>query len=182
MTEAWLRGPLEGVDPLLMPAAHALVQASEDLARAATDLSADELWARPGGAASVGFHLRHVAGSIDRLLTYARGAQLDDAQKAALTREERLAEERPTLESLRAGARAAIDGALETISRTPEGSLLEARAVGRQALPTTVLGLLFHVAEHTQRHVGQLTTTAKIVRGLSAQPSAREAGDGEAGR
>ena len=81
--EAWLRGPLPDVDPYLMPAAHALVQSGEDLARAVEGLGAEQLWARPGGAASVGFHLRHIPGSIDRLLTYARGEALSDAQRAA---------------------------------------------------------------------------------------------------
>src|SRR5262245_55670020 len=81
--EAWLRGPLPDVDPYLMPAAHALVQAGEDLAQAVAGLTAEQLWARPGGAASVGFHLRHIPGSLDRLLTYARGEVLDDAQRAA---------------------------------------------------------------------------------------------------
>ncbi|MDQ3684092.1 MAG: DinB family protein, partial [Acidobacteriota bacterium] len=78
--EPWLRGPLQDVSQLLMPAAHALLQASGDIEGAASALSAEEVWRRPGGAPSVGFHLRHVAGSIDRLLTYARGAQLDEEQ------------------------------------------------------------------------------------------------------
>src|SRR5690606_40573826 len=86
-TEAWLRGPLEGVDPLLMPAAHALVQAREEIEAAATGLGVEELWVKPGGAASVGFHLRHIAGSIDRLLTYARGEGLSAAQMRVLAEE-----------------------------------------------------------------------------------------------
>src|SRR5919202_4765509 len=87
--EAWLRGPIAGVDPVLLPAAHALVQAREDLERAAGPLTPDELWRTPGGAASVGFHLRHIAGSIDRLLTYAAGRALDDRQRAVLAAEGR---------------------------------------------------------------------------------------------
>ena len=75
-SEAWLRGPLEGVAPMLMPAAHALGQAGEDLEQAASDLTVEGLWVKPGSAASLGFHLGHIAGSIDRLLTYARGEQL----------------------------------------------------------------------------------------------------------
>ncbi|MBA3441275.1 MAG: DinB family protein, partial [Pyrinomonadaceae bacterium] len=86
-TEAWLRGPLDGIDPLLMPAAHALVQAATDIEQAAQNLTVQELWSRPGGAASVGFHLRHVAGSIDRLFTYARGKQLTAEQHQALALE-----------------------------------------------------------------------------------------------
>lgn len=163
--EVWLRGPLEGFDPIVMPAAHALLQSGEDLERAAGTLTREELWARPGGAASVGFHLTHIAGTIDRLLTYASGKQLDATQLAALR-----AEQDPSAQTADAGeliARAvrAIHGAVETLRNTPRESLFQPRAVGRKQLPTTVWGLLFHVAEHTQRHTGQVITTSKIVRG-----------------
>lgn len=161
--EPWLRGPLDGVDPYLMPAAHALTHAAEDLARAVEGLSPAALWTRPGGAASAGFHLRHVAGSIDRLLTYARGESLSDAQRAA-----GLAEEQPgapgDAPALLAEALRAIETALAQIRATPRDALLEPRGVGRAQLPSTVLGLLFHVAEHTQRHTGQLIATARAVR------------------
>jgi uncharacterized damage-inducible protein DinB len=161
--EPWLRGPLPNVDPHLMPAAHALVQASEDLAQAAAGLTPEQLRARPGGAASVGFHLVHIAGSIDRLLTYARDEALSEKQRAAATAEAGAAESGDAA-SLIAQAQAAIEVALAQIRDTPAGTLLEPRAVGRARLPSTVLGLLFHVAEHTQRHVGQLIATAKAVR------------------
>jgi hypothetical protein len=157
--EAWLRGPVEGIEPLLMPAAHALIQAREDLERAAGGATVEHLWQRPGGAASAGFHLRHIAGSLDRLYTYARGELLSDAQRAALAREG----------TPGAGARELVDAASESIGRaldqlrqTPREVLLEPRAVGRAGLPATVLGLLFHGAEHTTRHVGQLITTLKV--------------------
>jgi uncharacterized damage-inducible protein DinB len=165
--EAWLRGPLPDIDPYLLPAAHALVQAGEDLARAAEGLSSGQLWARPGGAASVGFHLRHVPGSIDRLLTYARGESLNDAQRA-----EAKAEGAPGTETdpapLLAEVRRAIEQALTQLRATPRETLLDPRAVGRAALPSTVLGLLFHVAEHTQRHTGQVIATAKVVGAAGA--------------
>ena len=164
--EPWVTGPVPGVDPYLQPAAHALLQASEDLGRAAGDLSPDELAIRPGGAASVAFHLRHIAGSVDRLLTYARGAALSDEQRRALVSESTGGNTPGDAAELIANARAAIAGAIETLRGTPRDSLLDARAVGKQALPSTVLGLLFHVAEHTQRHVGQAIATAKAVRGL----------------
>ena len=83
----WLRGPLPGIDSVLMPAAHTLIQAREDIAAAAAGASDADLWARPGGAASAGFHLRQLAGSLERLLTYARGEKLSASQLAALTRE-----------------------------------------------------------------------------------------------
>jgi uncharacterized damage-inducible protein DinB len=164
--EAWLRGPIPGIDPYLMPAAHALVQASEDLERAARGLTTEQLWARPGGAAAAGFHLRHIAGVIDRLFTYARGESLDDQQRAALEAESTPGDSPPDAESLVRRAQAAIASALETLRDTPHETLLESRTVGRKQLPSTVLGLLFHAAEHAQRHAGQLTTTAKIVRAM----------------
>lgn len=164
--EAWLRGPLEGVDRMLMPAAHALVQASEDLERTASGLTVEELWVKPGGAASVGFHLRHIAGSTDRLLTYARGERLTETQRQAMTLEGEPGDPPTNAATLVREARAAIQRALAALRAAPKESLLDPRAIGRAALPTNVYGLLCHVAEHTQRHTGQVITTAKIVRGL----------------
>jgi uncharacterized damage-inducible protein DinB len=165
--EAWLRGPLPGVDPALMPAAHAFVQTLEDVEAAVSDLSPQQLWLRPGGAGSIGFHLMHLSGSTDRLLTYARGESLTDAQKAALGAEK--AASGPDLKTLLSDLRKTFDAALAQIRATPASSVQDARAVGRAALPTTVIGLIFHAAEHAQRHAGQLVTTAKIVRSLSAE-------------
>jgi hypothetical protein len=167
MPEAWLRGPIEGVDAFLQPAAHALVQAGEDAELATRDISVDNLWARPNGAASLGYHLRHAAGSLDRLLTYARGAKLDDDQHAALTREAEPGDPPDDPETLLAHTRQAIDIALAQLRATPREALLQPRAVGRKGLPSTVLGLLFHAAEHTTRHVGQAITMAKIVGGTT---------------
>ena len=164
--EVWLRGPLEGVDPILMPAAHALVQAAEDLAGATTDLTMQELWVRPAGAASLGFHLRHIAGSTDRLLTYARGERLSEGQRQALALEKEAGDPPADAATLLREVQAAIQGALEAIRGTPRETLFAPRTIGRAALPTNVFGLLCHVAEHTQRHTGQVITTAKIVRGL----------------
>ncbi len=164
--EAWLRGALEGVNPMLMPAAHALVQAFEDLERAALELTEEELWVKPGGAASLGFHLRHIAGSTDRLLTYARGEQLTEGQRKAVPLEGKPGEPPANPATLIREAQAAIERALAAIQAVPKESLFEARAVGRAGLPTNVFGLLCHIAEHTQRHTGQIITTAKIVRGL----------------
>jgi hypothetical protein len=164
LPEFWLRGPVPGIDPALQPVAHALLQAREDLTRATAGLGPAELWVTPGGAASVGFHLRHIAGSIDRLLTYARGAPLDEAQRAALAAEGRPGDPPEGLESLLAGVNRAIDRALEQVRATVPDTLDAPRLVGRSALPSTVRGLLFHAAEHAQRHVGQVVATAKVVR------------------
>jgi uncharacterized damage-inducible protein DinB len=166
--EPWLRGPVPGVPPLLMPAAHALLQVSEDVERAAAGLTPEELWARPGGAAAVGFHLRHIAGSLDRLFTYARGEALNEAQRATLAVEGDPGAPPATADSLVAAALRALHGAIAELRSTPSDSLAERRFVGRAQLPSTVLGLLFHAAEHAQRHAGQLVTTAKIVRAGSA--------------
>jgi hypothetical protein len=163
--EAWLRGPLPGISPWLMPAAHALVQAGEDAERATRTLTPDELWQRPGGAAAAGFHLRHIVGVLDRLFTYARGEMLSEAQFEALRHEGEPGEPPADVDTLLAGLRAAIDRSLEVLRTTPEAVLLEPREVGRARLPSTVLGLYFHAAEHAQRHAGQLITTAKVVRG-----------------
>ena len=168
MPEAWLRGPVEGIDAYLQPAAHALVQAREDLELATDGVTVDQLWLRPNGAASLGYHLRHLAGSLDRLLTYARGAQLDDGQQAALKAELDPGDPPDDARALVEQTRRAIDAALAQIRTTRAEELLEPRAVGRKALPSTVLGLLFHAAEHTTRHVGQAITTAKIVSPGSA--------------
>lgn len=169
LPEVWLRGALPGVPPLLMPAAHCLLQCREEIAAAASGLTLEQLWARPGGAASVGFHLRHIAGSLDRLSTYARGAQLDRAQRLALASEGAPGDPAATAAELVGGAEAAIDAAVATLRATPESDLLLPRSVGRAALPSNVLGLLFHLAEHTHRHTGQLVTTAKIVRAVPGE-------------
>jgi uncharacterized damage-inducible protein DinB len=166
--EVWLRGPLPGIPPMLMPVAHSLLQVREEIGAAVAPLSGDELWVRPGNAASVGFHLRHLAGSLDRLLTYARGKQLDDQQREALAREDAAGSSAEDATVLIQAVEAAVDQALEQIRATPAETLAEHRQVGRQLLPSTVLGLLFHAAEHGQRHAGQIVTTAKIVRGMKA--------------
>jgi hypothetical protein len=160
--EPWLRGPVEGIPPLLMPVAHALVMAREDVAAAIGGLPADVLWSRPGGAASAGFHAMHLAGSLDRLFTYARGQQLDAAQLGALEREKSPGEPPPSARELVHLVETTVEKALAQLRATGESALLEPREVGRQRLPSNVIGLLFHAAEHTQRHVGQVVTTAKI--------------------
>lgn len=166
--EPWLRGPLPGVPALLQPPAHAFVMAREDAEAAVAGLTPDQLWARPGGAASVGFHLAHLTGSTNRLLTYARGEALSSSQLAVLASERELDHTRPSLESLLDAWRLAVDEALREIANTPESALLEPRAVGRARLPSTVFGLIVHSAEHAQRHAGQIITTAKILRAGAA--------------
>ena len=161
LPEVWLRGPLPDVVPPLTPAAHALLQAREELTRAVAAASTEEVWQRPGAAASAGYHLQHLAGSLDRLLTYARGESLDEGQRRALLQEGTPGASAPALLS---AAHAAIDQAVDQIRGTPAEILLDPREVGRARLPSTVLGLLFHAAEHTTRHSGQVVTTLKALR------------------
>jgi uncharacterized damage-inducible protein DinB len=161
--EVWLRGPVPGVHAELMPVVHSLLQVREEIAAAVAALPATLLWETVGGAASIGFHLLHLEGSLDRLLTYARGEQLNDRQRSALDAEDTLPVHETPATLLRR-ATDAIEAAIEQVRATPVETLREDRRVGRAALPSTVRGLLFHAAEHAQRHAGQIVTTAKIVQ------------------
>ncbi len=169
--EPWLRGPVPAVPALLQPAAHAFVMAQEDVERAMQGLDPDDLWAESGGAASVGFHIAHLSGATDRLLTYARGERLNDAQKARLRAERPDPGARPTLEQLLADWRATVADTLRYLSAIPDDALLTPRFVGRAQLPSTVLGLVFHAAEHASRHTGQVVTTCKILAGARGSAS-----------
>jgi uncharacterized damage-inducible protein DinB len=161
MTEAWLTGPVPGVDALLMPAAHSFLQVRAEAAQLLEGLTPEQIWARPGGSASIGFHALHLAGATERLLTYARGEQLSDAQTAAARAEKDLGGLDAKVIATR--IEAAIDAALTQLRATPVSALADAREVGRQRLPSTVLGLLFHAAEHATRHTGQIATLKRIL-------------------
>ena len=163
--EAWLRGPLPDVPPLLQPVAHALVQAREELTALLTDFPDVLLWQRPAGVAAVGFHLQHLTGVLDRTFTYARAESLTPAQHAYLAAEGHAAPPPLTTQVLRENFARQVDRALAQLRDTPETTLPELREVGRARLPSTVLGLLVHAAEHTMRHVGQLSVTARVLRG-----------------
>ncbi len=167
LPEAWLRGPIPGIARELVPLARALEQAEEDLERVVSDLTIEELWTRPGGAASLGFHLRHIAGSTDRLLAYARGAPLTEAQRKAAALEGDPGVPPAAASDLFVNVRAAFGRAMDEMRATAPGRLHEECLVGRAALPLTVFGALFHIAEHVQRHTGQAITTLKILRGIS---------------
>ena len=160
--EVWLRGPLEGVPALLQPAAHSLLQSREELEAFVGPLTPEQIWRAPGGSASIGYHVRHAAGSLDRLFTYARGAMLSDDQLTVL-RQEAVPDPDLTAADLLAAFDATVERALDQLRTTDEGTLTQARFVGRARLPSTVIGLLFHGAEHTQRHAGQVATLVKIV-------------------
>lgn len=170
--EVWLRGPVPGVPPLLQPVAHSLLQCREELQATLPGLTPEQIWTRPFGAASLGFHARHAAGSLDRLFTYARGERLSAEQQAALAAEGEADAQPGAADRLLARFSDTVERALAQLRATSEAALVEPRAVGRAQLPTTVIGLLFHAAEHTQRHVGQAVTTAKVVAGSSGNRSA----------
>lgn len=163
--EPWLRGPFPGISPTLQPVAAALIGALEDIQAATDALTPEQLWRQPGGAASVGFHLLHLSGSTDRLFTYARGEPLSDAQRGYLASERALPAPPPTLVALVDAWEATVNHALEQLGKTADTTLDEHRAVGRAQAPSTVRGLLFHAAEHAQRHAGQVVTTVKIIGG-----------------
>lgn len=167
LPEPWLRGPLPAIPAGLQPVAHALVASREDVVQALDGLTVAQLWLRPGGAAAIGWHVLHLAGSTDRLCTYARGEALSETQRAALAAERELPEPPPALDALRAEWERVVGRALAQLADTPEAALDDPRPVGRAQLPSTVRGLLFHAAEHSRRHVGQIVTTAKIIRGLA---------------
>lgn len=165
LPEVWLRGPVDGYPAQLQPVVHALLQVREEVAQHAADLTTEQLWARPGDAGSIGFHLRHIAGATDRLLTYAKGEALSAEQIAWLKSEGNPGEPPATAAETVALAQAGIDRALEQVRGTAVATLLDARSVGRAKLPTTVIGLVFHAAEHASRHAGQIATMRKVVRG-----------------
>ncbi len=164
--EAWLLGRVEGVSDAMMPVAHSLVQARRELLMLQEELITTEFLASPGGAASIGFHIAHINGSLDRLFSYARGEQLTLSQRSYLEHEDAIAHNTGVNE-LVVAARDRIDHCLEHLTTIPDEQLYEPRPVGRDELPSTVIGLLFHAAEHTTMHVGQIRTTLKVIRGTS---------------
>jgi uncharacterized damage-inducible protein DinB len=159
--EPWLRGTLTDVNFVQRGVLHAIEQAREDVARWCEGLTTQHMYARPADAPSIAFHLRHIAHSLDRLLTYAEGRSLDPAQFEALDRERREGESR---EELMSSFYAALSQAEARVRGFDPAKLEEGRFAGRRYLPTTVGGILIHCAEHTLRHVGQIITTVKVVR------------------
>ncbi|MES2176653.1 MAG: DinB family protein [Gemmatimonadota bacterium] len=165
-TEWWQRGPVDGVPPALQPVAHILLQVRESVHELVEGLS-DEQWnARPAGVASAAFHVRHIAGVVDRLFTYARGSGLSEEQFAALR-----ADQLPVLVDdvpiIMTALDDRIEAAVAELRRVDPATLGDWRGVGRAQLPSTVIGCLVHGAEHAMRHVGQLSVTVRVVRGTS---------------
>lgn len=163
--EPWLRGPIAGVHPIAAPLLYAFTQVREDLAHWTAPLTTEQLWARPFGLGAIGFHIRHIGGATERLVMYLKGEQLSDRQILEMKAE------------METGA-----GREELLQRVDEQFLAaeaiimaldprtwnDVRTVGRKALPTTVGGLVTHLAEHAQRHCGEVIVTAKVVQSLGA--------------
>ena len=161
--EVWLRGPIEEMPQLLQPAAHALLQTSEELPYWLDEFPDEKLWEKPAGRASVGFHLKHLTGVLDRMLSYAQGRALTQEQFDYL-KSEGIQDETSTTEELIANFQQKVVQALAYFKTLDEYTIKSARTVGRKELPSTVIGLLFHAAEHSQRHLGQLIATASFVK------------------
>ena len=161
--EVWLRGPIEEMPQLLQPAAHALLQTSEELPYWLDEFPDEKLWEKPAGRASVGFHLKHLTGVLDRMLSYAQGRALTQEQFDYL-KSEGIQDKTSTTEELIANFQQKVVQALAYFKTLDESTIKSARTVGRKELPSTVIGLLFHAAEHSQRHLGQLIATASFVK------------------
>jgi hypothetical protein len=161
LPEPWMRGPIAGVAPLVMPVFYSFQMVREDLAIHTAGITQEQLWLRVGTLPSLGFHLRHIAGSVERLATYLMNQQLSPEQLAFLKEESTPG---ATLADLLGAIDATFLATEERLRTIDPATIHEPRYIGRKRLPTTVLGLLVHIPEHTQRHLGQSITTAKVVR------------------
>lgn len=160
--EFWLRGPVAGVPALLQPVAHALLQAEKEVTETMNDFPPQKLWSQPAGLASAGFHLQHLSGVLDRLFTYARGESLRPEQLQYLRNEGQHHE--PDIESLLKHFHQQVQLSIDQLKTTDVNALTDTRMVGRAGIPSTLMGLLFHAAEHTMRHTGQLLVTANFLK------------------
>ena len=161
--EVWQRGPVTGIPALLQPIAHALLQAKDEIHDLMDGFPDRLLWEKPAGVASPAFHLQHMSGVIDRLFTYARADQLSQQQLDYLAAE---GKGNATISTsvLLENFNKQIDLSIQQLNATNENTVTDFRGVGRKLLPSTVLGLLFHAAEHTMRHTGQLLVTVKVLK------------------
>lgn len=162
--EVWQRGPLPEINAMLQPVAHALLQAREEINLYMDKFPSDLLWERPAGMASAGFHLQHLSGVLDRVFTYARAEGLTAFQFAQLEEEGHDAPHGYSTAELVNRFDNQVHVALAQLRNTDANTLPDYRGIGRAGLPSTVIGLLVHGAEHTMRHVGQLMVTAAVVK------------------
>jgi len=163
LPEYWMRGAVPGVPPLLQPVAHALLQAEEEIRDLMHNFPEERLWEKPAGKASPAFHLQHISGVLDRLFTYSRLLPLSHEQLKYLS-EEGLQLGNITVNQLVNNVSEQIRKSVDHLRTVDASALTEFRGVGRRQLPSTVMGLLFHAAEHTMRHLGQLLVTVAVLR------------------
>lgn len=162
--EVWQRGPVEGVAALLQPVAHAILQAKEEAKSIMTGFPEKLLWEKPGGVASPAFHLQHIPGVIDRLFTYARKEELTDEQRSYLSLEGKKTDPPRSLDEMILNLEQTVDKAIAELKKVDTQTVTDFRGIGRKQIPTTVLGLYFHSAEHSMRHIGQLLVTVRILK------------------
>ncbi len=165
--EVWQRGLLPVIPPLLQPVAHALLQAREEVDETMLNFPDELLWERPAGLASPCFHLQHLSGVLDRVFTYARNEGLSPVQFDELAAEGKNESPAITTNQLLQRFDQQVNKAMDQLMITDEATLTDYRGIGRAGLPSTVIGLLFHAAEHTMRHVGQLMVTQAVLRKMS---------------
>ncbi len=162
--EVWQRGAIPNVPPLLQPVAHALLQVGEEAHRIMQEFPDELLWKRPGNVAPPAFHLQHIRGVIDRLFTYARKELLTKEQMDALLIEGKEEKNSSSAKELIEKLDKQIDDAIKELISVKEDTLGETRGVGRKQIPTTLIGLYFHAAEHSMRHIGQLLVTVRVLK------------------
>lgn len=163
LPEYWLRGKIEGFPDLLQPVAHSLMQSKLEVKKYMLNFPEELLWKKPAGRASVGFHLQHLCGVLDRLLTYSEAKNLSETQLNYL-KNEGVPNSAFLSNFLIEEFNKKVDEVMGKLKNIPEASLTEFRGVGRKQLPSTVIGLLFHAAEHTQRHIGQLLVSVSVLK------------------
>jgi hypothetical protein len=162
--EVWQRGPLENIPTILQPVAHALLQAREELNCIMENFPEDLLWERPAGVASPAFHLQHLRGVLDRLFTYAKNKSLTHEQLTALSAEENKEKANYNIVELIDSFNKQVDFSINELRNTNTNELTDVRLVGRKKIPSTLMGLYVHSAEHTMRHIGQLLVTVKLLK------------------
>ena len=163
-TEVWQRGPVENIPALLQPVAHALLQAREEVGEIMNGFPENLLWEKPAGAASPGFHLQHITGVLDRLFTYARNESLTNGQAYTLSVEGDKDKTTQSMFQLIELFNNQVSISIDELSKTNVETLTDVRTVGRKKIPSTLIGLYFHAAEHTMRHIGQLLVTVKVLK------------------
>ncbi len=167
--EVWQRGPLENISGLLQPVAHALLQAREELKDLTDNFPEHLLWERPAGVASPAFHLQHLTGVLDRLFTYAKSNPLSEVQMHSLSIEGDQSQTPSGLDQLVQLFNKQVDLSINELSQVDILTLTDTRTIGRKQIPTTLIGLYVHAAEHTMRHIGQLHVTIKILEGSNTK-------------